>query len=264
MVRGAEDRLLEDGYVALLASTDDDLDRRQWIFEGMVERHVDGLVLAMAHRHHPSIAELGELEIPVVLLNQPVEARTLASVSVDDAAGICMVVEHLRGLGHERIGHVAGPQTTLAGSARHDAFVSAMQANGAMTDDRYVAFAESFSITEGARCARRLLAASEPPTAIVAANDLLALGCCSAVQRADLRCPEDVSIVGFDDLPFVDRTNPPLTTVRAPHYELGVRAAELLLGGLRDPDARYEVVRLLPQLVARGSTARARERVGVS
>ncbi len=264
MVRGAEDRLFEEGYVVLLASTDDDMDRQRRISEGMVERRVDGVVLATARSHDPSIAELEEQGLPVVLMDRVVEDRTLPSVSVDDAAGIGMVVEHLRGLGHERIGHVAGPQWISTGSARHDAFVSAMQATGGSSDDRCVAFAERFSIAEGARCARRLFTLAERPTAIVAANDVLALGCCSASERAGLRCPEDVSIVGFDDMALVDRTNPPLTTVRVPHYELGARAAELLLGLLRDPDTPGEVLHLPAQLVVRGSTAGARERLGAA
>ncbi|MGH9098851.1 MAG: LacI family DNA-binding transcriptional regulator, partial [Acidimicrobiales bacterium] len=259
MVRGVEDRLFQDGFVALLGNTESDSDRQRRIFEGMVDRRVDGLVLATARRHDVSIGELVEHGIPVVLLNRVVEDRALPSVSVDDAAGICMVVEHLRSLGHERIAHIAGPQSMSTGFARYNGFVSEMQKTGAAHDERFVAFAGSFSIAEGDRCASRLLVEPDRPTAIIAGNDMLALGCYSAVERAGLRCPEDVSIVGFNDMPFIDRVNPPLTTVRIPHYDLGVHAAELLLGRLREPEAPFEVVHFPPQLVVRGSTASARE-----
>ncbi len=262
MVRGVEARLFQDGYVALLANTESDLDRQRRIFEGMVDRRVDGLVLATARRHDVSISELEEEGIPVVLLNRVVEDRTFSSVSVDDAAGIGLVVEHLRSLGHERIGHIAGPQSMSTGYARYNGFVSAMQSTGAHVNERYAAFAESFSIEEGERCAETLLRLADRPTAIIAGNDMLALGCYSAAERAGLGCPEDVSIVGFNDMPFIDRVNPPLTSVRIPHYELGVHAAELLLGRLRDPDTPVKVVHLPPQLVVRGSTARVREPVG--
>jgi LacI family transcriptional regulator len=264
MVRGVESRLFQDGYVALLANTESDPDRQRRIFEGMVDRRVDGLVLATARRHDVSIAELEEEGIPVVLLNRVVEDRAFSSVSVDDAAGVGLVVEHLLQLGHRRIGHVAGPQSMSTGHARYEGFVSAMQATGADLDRRRVAFAGSFSIAEGERCARELLGSACRPTAIVAGNDMLALGCYSATERAGLRCPEDVSIVGFNDMPFIDRVSPPLTSVRIPHYELGVHAAELLLGRLRDPGTPVRVVHLPPQLVVRGSTAPAPQRVAAS
>lgn len=182
---------------------------------------------------------------------------------MDDAAGVRMVVEHLRCLGHERIGHVAAPQSMSTGYARYDAYVSAMGEIAYLHDDRYVAFAESLSIAAGERCAESVLAVSDRPTAIIAGNDMLALGCYSGLEHAGLRCPEDVSIVGFNDMPFVDRMSPPLTTVRIPHHEIGVAAAELLLARLRDPDAPVRAVQLPPELVVRSSTAPAREHVGV-
>ncbi len=260
MVRGVEDRLFQDGYVALLANTESDPDRQRRIFEGMVDRRVDGLVLATARRHDMGIAELDEEGIPVVLVNRVVEDRAFSSVSVDDAAGIGMVVDHLRSLGHVRIAHVAGPQEISTGYARYGGFVSAMAASGVAADARWVRFSESFSIAEGELGARELLRMHDRPSAIVAGNDMLALGCYSAVERAGLACPADVSIVGYNDMPFIDRVSPPLTTVRIPHYELGVRAAELLLRRLRDPESPVEVVSLAPRLVVRGSTAPAQAR----
>jgi LacI family transcriptional regulator len=262
MVRGVEDRLFQEGYVALLANTEGEPDRQRRIFESMVDRRVDGLVLATARRHDDSLAELAEEGIPIVLLNRVAEDRTFSSVSVDDAAGVRMVVEHLRSLGHERIAHVAGPQSMSTGHTRYHAFVSALRVD-AVVDDRYVAFAESFTIAEGERCADALLGVADRPTAIFAGNDMLALGCYSAVERAGLTCPGDVSIVGFNDMPFIDRMNPPLTTVRIPHYELGIHAAELLLCQLREPDIPVKVLHLPPQLVVRSSTAPAPERVRV-
>lgn len=257
MVRGVEDRLLQQGYVALLANTENDPDRQLRIFEGMIDRRVDGLVLATAHRHDLGVAGLADRGIPIVLLNRVVENGSFPSVSADDAQGIRMVVAHLRKLGHERIAHVAGPQSMSTGHARYNSFVAAMAEHGLVADPRYVTFAESFSIAEGERCASELFALDDRPSALVAGNDMLALGCYSAVEAAGLTCPDDISIVGFNDMPFVERLNPPLTTVRIPQYELGVQAAELLLERLQDPDAAAQVVHLPPQLVERGSTARA-------
>jgi LacI family transcriptional regulator len=97
---------------------------------------------------------------------------------------------------------------------------------------------------------------SKDLTAVVAGNDLLALGCYDALAEAGLNCPQDVSIVGFNDIPFLDKLKPPLTTIRIPHYELGKRAAALVLKRLRDPQLEAVTIQLDPQLIVRGSTAR--------
>jgi LacI family transcriptional regulator len=133
-----------------------------------------------------------------------------------------------------------------------------MHAAGRVVDPDLVAAAESFTIDEGERCATLLLERGAAPTAIIAANDMLALGCYSALERAGLRCPDDVSVVGFNDMPFIDRLSPPLTTVRIPHYDLGAQAAQLLVDQLHQPDEPMKVVLLVPSLVVRGSTAPAK------
>ena len=255
MVRGVEDRLTADGYVALLANTENDPERQERIFAGMVDRRVDGLILATARREDPSLIGLAAHGIPIVLVNRVVQGHGFSSVSVDDAAGIRMVVEHLSALGHERIGHIAGPQSMSTGYARYNGFVASMAAHGLPVGERWVAFAQSFSIAEGERCASTLLGLADRPTAIVAGNDMLALGGYGAVEAAGLKCPEDVSIVGFNDMPFIDRLNPPLTTVRIPHYDLGAHAAELLLDRLQHAEMPLKVLQLVPTLVVRGSTA---------
>lgn len=254
MVRGVEDTLFRRGYVALLANTENDPVRQERIFSGMVDRRVDGLVLATAARHDAALEELEEQGIPIVLINRVVDDPRFSSVAVDDAAGVAMVVEHLRGLGHERIAHVAGPQSMSTGFARHRGFLASMAATGAPVEPGAVEIAASFSIEEGERCATALLARDVQPTAIVAGNDMLALGCYAALGAAGLRCPEDVSVVGFNDMPFVDRVNPPLTTVRIPHFEIGSRAADLMVERIEVPDTAVQVVTLTPVLVVRGST----------
>src|SRR5580692_2075720 len=144
MVRGLEDRLAADGYVALIGNTDGRADRERQVFEQMRARQVDGFAV------RPGL----------------------------------------------------------------------------------VVFAEAFTIAEGHRLGRRLLAARPAPTAVAAANDMLAVGCCEAIEEAGLSCPGDVSVTGFNDMPFMDRLRPPLTTVAFPHYQLGTEAAALLLARL--------------------------------
>jgi LacI family transcriptional regulator len=258
MVRGVEDRLAADGYVALLANTENDADREQRIFDGMLDRQVDGLVIATARREDPRLAELSAHGPPTVLINRVVEDHHFSSVSVDDAAGVAMVVDHLAELGHRRIAHVAGPQTLSTGHARHEGFLASLRAHDIAVDDALVVFADSFSVEEGERCARQLLQGPRAPTAIVAANDMIALGCLSALGDARLRCPDDVSVVGFNDMPYIDRISPPLTTVRIPHYDVGLRAAEILLDQMTGRDAPLKIVLLAPTLVVRQSTGPVR------
>jgi LacI family transcriptional regulator len=255
IVLGVEDRLASGGYVTLLANTQNDPDRRQRIFEGMLERRVDGLIVATARRQDPGLVEIAAQGVPIVLVNRVVEDRSFSSVSVDDAAGIRMVVEHLVELGHERIGHIAGPQSMSTGYARYQGFLASMAASGRAVEPSLVSFAESFTLAEGERCAAVLLARDERPTAIVAANDMLAIGCLTAVEAAGLRCPQDISVVGFNDMPFMDRLNPPLTTVHIPQYDLGAQAAELLIDELHHADMPLEMRLVTPSLVVRGSTA---------
>ncbi len=114
-----------------------------------------------------------------------------------------------------------------------------------------------FLSAEGLRCGTEVMSQPARPTAIVAGNDMLALGCYTALERLGLSCPEDVSVVGFNDMPFMDRLSPPLTTVRIPHYDLGTQAAELLLERMSHDGAPLKIVLLAPQLVVRGSTGPA-------
>lgn len=261
MVRGIEDFLFRHGYVALLANTENDPERQERIFAGMVDRRVDGLVLATATRSDRSVEALAEEGFPIVLVNRVVDDHLYPCVSVDDAGGAALVVSHLRALGHERIAHVAGPQSMSTGYARYQGFLASMAASGATPDPNLVAFAANFTIAEGERLATALLSRDDRPTAIAAGNDMLALGCYSALERAGLRCPDDVSVVGFNDMPFIDRLDPPLTTVRIPHHEIGAQAAALLLEHLEHPDAPPRAITLAPSLVVRGSTARVPARL---
>jgi LacI family transcriptional regulator len=254
IVRGIEDRLAPKGYVALIGNTDNDAERERLVLEGMRDRSIDGLIAATAQRRHPQLVAIARSGLPVVLVNRVVDDHLLPSVSVDDEAGMRQAVAHLVSLGHRNIAHVAGPQRFSTGFRRFQGFVAGLQALGVPPDDRRIVFAESFSQAEGYRGTRDLLSRDAGFTAIVAGNDMIALGCLRALDEAGLSCPDDVSLVGFNDTPFMDRISPPLTTVRLPHYEVGVEAAQLLLDRIADPTAPVKLLFLPPELVVRAST----------
>jgi LacI family transcriptional regulator len=193
----------------------------------------------------------------VVLVNRRVDSDAIPAVIGDDHEGVRLAVEHLAELGHHRIAHVAGSQGLYTGWSRHHGFLDAMRARKLDIDPELIVFSDVFTEAEGARCCAELLDRRRDFTAIVAGNDLLALGCYDALEERGLRCPEDVSVVGYNDMPFVDRFRPPLTTVRVPHYELGATAAQLMLEQLQGIEASPRQLLLAPELVIRGSTARA-------
>jgi LacI family transcriptional regulator len=226
----------------------------------MRARQVDGFISATARLDRELLAEAAAAEKPLVLVNRSLEDGSAPAVTVDDAFGIRLAVEHIAGLGHKRIGHVAGPQNLSTGHRRYLGFVEAMTDASLEVQREYVRFSKWFTEDEGARVCAELLDAAGELTAIVAANDLLALGCYDALEERGLRCPEDIAIVGFNDMPFVDRLRPPLTTVRVPQREIGTVAADLMLQRLTDEVDGASQILLEPTLVVRGSTAPPRAR----
>lgn len=255
IVRGVEDRLGPAGYTPLLVNTDSDPAREHSHIEAMRARQVDGLIAATARLDVEELADLAAGGMPLVLVNRSLEDGSVPAVTVDDAKGSALAVEHVVSLGHVRIGHVAGPQFVSTGHRRYEGFKAAMDAAGLPVAPEYVSFADAYTEAEGARACAEVLAAEPRVTAIVAANDRLAIGCYDALSSAGLSCPEDVSIIGFNDMPLIDRLRPPLTSIRVPQREIGYEAAEVLLRELSgEPGPNREVV-LDPSLVVRGSTA---------
>ncbi|MGA8466066.1 MAG: LacI family DNA-binding transcriptional regulator [Trebonia sp.] len=255
IVRGLEDRLAEHGYVALIGNTDGDAARERMVFDQMRARHVDGFVMATATLHSDILNEATEADLPVVLMNRTAEGYPFSSVSVDNEQGVRAAVAHLTSLGHTRIGHIAGPQDISTGLARLRGFRDSMRSHNLPVDDSQVVYATALSLAEGLRCGRELLESNDELTAIVAGNDMLAVGCYGAFDELGVRCPQDVSIIGFNDMPFIDRLRPPLTTVRFPHYQLGTEAAQLLLERIGGGAGPVKILYLAPELIVRGSTA---------
>lgn len=259
IIRGIEDGLDASGYAAFVANTDSRPERDRAIAENLLARGVDGLITASVTLKDEPLAELARAGKAVVTVNRRVEAPFVSSVVNDEADGIRRVVEHLVRLGHRHIGHIAGPQALSTGLARCRAFVGAAAAFGLPRDDGLIAYADRFHETEGKRCAGDLLSRTGGITAIVCANDRLALGALDALARLGLSCPADVSVTGFNDMPMLDRLQPPLTTVRILQYEAGFQAARIILDLAESKGATDPVHAVLPvELVVRGSTAAPR------
>ena len=255
ILSGVTEALAAKGYATIVVDVGPDPARQQPLVDKLIARGVDGLVLATVTLNDPVVGHCLAASVPVVLVNRSDAGRKLPAVVTDDEAGMRLAVDHLAGLGHIHIGHIAGPQDVSTGALRRAGFKAATARAGLPVQNIMIETAHAYTREEGRLAALRLLGRRNAPTALVAANDLLALGIYDALAERGLRCPQDVSVVGHNDMPYVDMLSPPLTTVRIAQRKMGDAAARLLLERIADPAMRRERIVLEPALIVRGSTA---------
>jgi LacI family transcriptional regulator len=229
MVRGIEDVLAPRNYVALVVNTDNDIAAEARAVEMLRGRGTDGIVVASAARQDAPLTKLLADNVPLVAVNRVPENTGIPAVLTDDAAGMTALVDHLAALGHKRIAHLAGPVELSTGWTRLNCFLARVRALGLSDDPALIAQTQRYAEAEGQMHTHRLLEFGARPTAIVAGNDLLALGALTALAARGLRCPEDLSVTGYNDMPLMDRISPPLTTVRIDTYASGRHAAAIVL-----------------------------------
>jgi LacI family transcriptional regulator len=253
IVRGAEQALAGHGYLAVIANTDRDEKREAEIVDIMRARRLEGLILAGVEWQDELVSRLAEGGLPVVTVNRKTSDPRISSVMHDEDDGIGRILTHLISLGHRRIANIAGPQRLYTGQLRYRAFE---RHRAAMGLDAQTEFADRPNEAEGERCADALVNSGRAFTAVVCANDRLAVGAVTALRRRGLECPRDVSVTGYNDMPLADRLVPALTTVRIDQYREGFEAAELLVEMMeRAPEQREPRHIVLPvELVIRDST----------
>jgi LacI family transcriptional regulator len=253
ILEGIESTLLKEGYMTIVANTANDPVRHRRILSGMIERQVDGLILATATLEDPILDEWIAGRAPVVLINRSDETGRAPSVINDDIRGIGLAVRHLAELGHTRIAHIAGPRGLSTGAMRARGFHLAISELLHSDLKPVVVQAEAFTREAGRTACAELLDRNPEVTAIAAANDLLALGCYDTFIERNISCPRDISVTGYNDAPFMDMVSPPLTTVRIKQREMGMEAARLLLARINGQDVPADIL-LRPELVQRSST----------
>lgn len=257
IVRGIEDGLRHRGYAMILANTDQDIGREENLLDVFMQRRVDGLVLATALRSYPLLDNLADARIPVVLVNRMMDEARFSMVSGDDHQGVGLAVKHLVELGHRRIAFVGAALAASTGFNRYQYFLAWMQSLGMTVDEHLIVFAPWFTKDDGAAATAELLGRGKEFTAIVAASDMIALGCYRGLREQGLRVPDDVSVVGYNGSRWCDEFNPPLTSIHVPKYEIGLQTARLLLTMLDVPGATPTSVLLPTTLQVRASTTRA-------
>lgn len=263
IARGVSDVAHAQGYGVLLCTTEEDLTREAEYLRFLRRKRVDGLVLSTATIDDPNLPELLYSSIPFVLVSRLSQGLGVPYVVGDDKAGARLAVEHLIQLGHERIAFIGGPANVQSSRDRMEAYQEVLKEHGLTIYTNWAVFA-NFTQAAGRKAAQKLLRGRIRPTAIFAANDVIALGVIEAAEDLGLSIPQDLSLVGYDDISYASLPRIQLTTVAQPTYEMGRIAAEYLLAVCEGKEQEKLQRVLPPRLVVRKTTAPPRRMAHVT
>lgn len=254
MLKPIEEVLLPRGYIPILANSSYDSDRQLTILDTLLDRQIDGVILTGQLALGPMLAHCESAGIPAVLVMGRFRHRPIACVTSDDKWGARLCISHLMDLGHRNLAYVAGPTERIVNAPRLDGFLSAAKDAKLKLGSKQIYTAYESSPEAGEVACKALLGVRPRPTAVVAANDFLALGCIDAVRAIDLCCPDDVSIVSHNDLPLATLARPKLTAIHISFCDVGREAAELLLRRIEGVSGHPSEILLPPSLIVRDST----------
>jgi LacI family transcriptional regulator len=253
LVKSFEDEALQRGQVVIIGNTDYKPQRMAGCIRRMVERKVDGVAIMTSETDLREIAELARRDIPAVLMDTHKPGPLRTSISIEYGQGICDAFEHLYRLNHRRIAFISGPLGLQSARERQNAFVSCLK-NKRLQAHRELIVKGNHRIEGGMLAMRRLLKLRRHPTSVIASNDLTAIGALAAIHEAGLRVPQDISLVGFDDIAFANLTQPALTTVRLSRTELAITALTELQRLMGRENSAKPVGTIRTKLIVRGST----------
>lgn len=254
LIRGVEDSAREAGVEIVLSECGDHRRPRQEWIDSVVNRQPAGIIMVFSDLVPDQRAQLDARRIPYVVVD-PVgeDDDTLASVGSNNWNGGRQATRHLIDLGHRRIAAISGPSETICARARMDGYADALRRAGIAGDPELIREAD-FSVEGGYASAVELLGLADRPTAIFASSDLMALGVLRAARERGLEVPDDLSVVGYDNLPLTEWVWPTLTTIDQPLYEMAVSATQLVLGLSRGEQPISHRIDLAVRLVERRSS----------
>jgi LacI family transcriptional regulator len=268
VARGAEDTARTQGLALYLCNSDEDANRESEYLDILLEQRVRGVLITPVDHESDRLRILPRLGVPVVLVDRAAhDPAAWCSVAVDDVEGGDLAVTHLWELGHRRIAFVGGPHSIRQVADRHQGALRSLERAGAPSESLLVLETAALNVAEGRRAGERLIGLPERrrPTAVFCANDLVAFGLLQQLTQLGVAVPDEVAIVGYDDVEFAAAAAVPLTSVRQPRHELGRTACELLLdeaahhagsaAGQR-PAHVHRQVEFTPELVVRASSGR--------
>lgn len=241
------------GYNVILCNTSNDLTREELYVDVLRNKQVDGIIFVASGDRSESVRELLRSNYPVVLVDRSLKGVELDAVLVNNYDGGCQAIQHLIDLGHTRIGCVTGPHNLTPSAERITGYRDTLESNGLPYDEALI-MPGDFRPNSGYQAATTLLQSDDPPTGIFACNDLMALGVMRAATTLGLRVPDDLSIVGFDNIELASYSIPPLTTVSQPTNEMGRTGVQMLIHRIETNEDPPGSAVLQPELVIRGTT----------
>lgn len=254
VVRGAENQAYADDYSVFLGNTNEDPDRELAVLDSLEEKLVDGLILCSSRLETEQLRQIVDRFPSVVLLSRELEEDCAGTVLIDDRLGGQLAAEHLIRNGHRAIGYISGPPVSHSAHWRVAGFRETLEAAGLPFNPNWIRHCQPL-VEQGSQTARELLTSHPELTALICHNDLLAVGALHVCRELGLHPPEDIAIVGFDDIPLASLVNPPLTTCRVDRHELGAKAMRMLLDQITASPDSFKKLVLEPELIIRASTS---------
>ena len=255
VVRGVEDYAYQHNFAVMIGNFGQDEKKEKLYLDIFQSENIDGLIVAPIHGKDKGIENLVKKNIPVVCIDRGLTEIDVDVVKVDNENGAFNAIDHLLSNGHRRIAFISGNFTIPTYIERLSGYKKALSKYGIPYDESLV-FARNSDYKSGFEIANKILELEERPTAIFSGNNLLTLGALEAIHAQNIRIPEEISIIGFDDMPWSISLNPPLTAVRQPGFDMGRKAAEMLYERMVNPEKKKENVILKTELMLRKSTTR--------
>ncbi len=256
IVRIVEDRCFAAGYTLILCNTDDEPHRQSVYLKVLAERRIDGLIVVSTGDDDSLVTQLRGLRLPIVLVDREIADPTCDLVETAHMQGGLLAVRHLLSLGHRRIACIGGPAGVMPSEQRIEGWRMALAETGAAPSVTTLLWRGGFTSQGGYEAMHAILRTDQPPSAVFACNDLMAIGALRAAHETGVRVPDELSIVGFDDIELSGYTSPPLTTVAQPKDHIGALAVDMLLERVSRRRQEPRKVVLQPELRVRASTAR--------
>lgn len=254
VVRGIEDEAHARGFNVILCNSDEDPEKERSYLEVLLAKRVDGILVTSTEANAAHLESLARRHVPVVLLDRPLVAPGLDAVAVDNEAGARLAVEHLLTLGHRRIGMISGPRRVTTMAARIRGFERTLREHGLPLDPALI-YEGDLREGGGYRGLIHLLSLPEPPTAVFTTDNRTTMGALAAARELGVNIPRALSLVAFDDTPWMQLFTPAVTVVEQPAYELGTAAARVLFERIGQPDHPPQRVQLACRLIVRESCA---------
>jgi len=242
-------------YRAVFANTNYSPARMEAAIQSLLEQKVEGIAIMTSEMSPHLIRMIADRGIPMVFLDEPISQKNLSNIVVDYKSGMMQAIDHVLALGHKHLAFIGGPQNLRSAVWRQSIFLETLREKGLSMDDSYLATG-NHRVDGGYSAMRKILQNQPRPTAVLTSNDLTAIGAIAAIYEAGLHVPNDISIVGYDDIEISGAFNPPLTTVRLSRTEIATRAFFCLYSASNNQTSSPQVEHLIPtSLIIRKSTA---------